>query len=361
MSCENLSMPSARIAVAGAGLIGRKHIEVLNSSDASYSLAAVVDPSPEAAAAAHSLGYNHYPDLITMLDAEAPDGVVIAVPNQLHTEVGLACIARDIPILIEKPVADTLQDALRLVSAAEATNVPTLTGHHRRHNPLMQTAARMISDGKIGQVVTASSTWLTHKPAGYHDLSWRREPGGGPILINAIHEIDCLRMLCGEIESIQAAHSSAVRGFAVEDTVVAIIRFASGALGTLTLSDTVVSPWSWETTSGENSAFPVADNADSIIIGGTEGSLAIPSLTLHSQEAGKQNWLAPLTISKNKPPQEDPYYAQMRNFADVIAGRSAPVLTGRDGLITLAATLAISESAKSGQIVRVKDQIESSV
>lgn len=349
-------MSQVRIGVIGAGLIGRKHIEVLRSGDAAFTLAGVADPAPTAKTEADAHGYACFASIEEMIDRTKPDGVIIAIPNQLHVEAGLQCIARGLPILIEKPVADTVAEALKLIEAAEAAGIATLTGHHRRHNPIMRRASELIRDGAIGRVVAATSVWLAHKPVGYHDVSWRRQAGGGPVLINAIHDIDCLRMLCGEIATVQAADSSTVRDFAVEDTAAAILTFKSGALGTLIVSDTVSSPWSWETTSGENPQFPNA-GLDCITIGGTRGSLAVPSLDLRWHEAGQENWLTPLTQKREPIQPADPYDAQMRNFADVIRGAAVPVLTGRDGTRTLAATLAITESAKSGQPVRVDDMM----
>jgi predicted dehydrogenase len=347
-------MTQVRIAVTGAGLIGRKHIDVLRSGSADYELAGVADPSPEAAAEAARLGYRCFATLDDLLRETSPDGVIIAVPNQLHVEMGLRCVSACIPILIEKPVADTVADALKLIEAAEAASVPTLTGHHRRHNPIMRRAVELIAEGRIGRPVTASAIWLAHKPKGYHDLAWRREPGGGPILINAIHDIDCLRMLLGDIDHVQAAKSNAVRGFAVEDTAAAILTFKNGALATLLLSDTVSAPWSWETTSGENPAFP-RTGQDAILVGGTRGSLAIPSLDLRWHEPGREDWLEPLIQRREPIIPADPYVEQMRNFANVIRGSEAPVLTGRDGTVTLATTLAITASAETGRPVAVDE------
>lgn len=351
-------MKKARIAVAGAGLIGRKHIDVLRSGGPDYELAGIADPTPAAAAEAASLACPCHPSLGDLLAAEKPDGVIIAVPNQLHVELGLECIRAGVPILIEKPVADNIADALTLIEAGEAAGIATLTGHHRRHNPIMRRAAELIAAGGIGRPVTALALWLAHKPKGYHDLAWRREPGGGPVLINAIHDIDCLRMLLGDIASVQAATSNAVRGFAVEDTAAAILTFKSGVLATLLLSDTVSSPWSWETTSGENPAFP-RTGQDAILIGGTQGSLAIPSLDLRWHEAGHEDWLEPLTGRRERITPADPYVEQMRNFANVIRGTETPVLTGRDGTMTLATTLAITLSAETGRPVTVDEIIAS--
>ncbi|MFZ8899783.1 MAG: Gfo/Idh/MocA family protein, partial [Alphaproteobacteria bacterium] len=197
-----------------------------------------------------------------------------------------------------------------------------------------------------------SSLWMTHKPKGYHDPAWRRRPGGGPILINAIHEVDSLRMLLGNIAEVQAFSSNAVRGFEVEDTTAAVFRFSSGALGTLTLSDTASAPWTWEWTSGENPDFPKT-NADSLFIAGTLGSLAVPSLCLRTHLKGAESWLTPLLEDKLPYQAQDPYIPQMTNFADVIRGDAEPVVSGREGLKTLAATLAIAEAANTGRAVKL--------
>src|SRR5882724_4823773 len=245
-------MAQARIAVIGAGLIGRTHIGVLRSGHSDYTLAAVADPSPAAAREGEALGYPVYAGIEEMLDRVKPHGAIVAVPNQMHVKVGLACIARKIPIIVEKPVADSVAEALELVEAGERANVAILTGHHRRHNPIMRKAVEIIAGGGIGRVVAANALWLSHKPKDYFDVAWRREAGGGPVLINAIHDIDCLRMLCGDVETVSAAASRATRQFKVEDTAAAVLTFKSGALGTLLVSDAVSASWTWEMGSREN-------------------------------------------------------------------------------------------------------------
>ncbi len=350
-------MAQVRIGVIGAGLIGRTHIGVLRAGGPDYTLAGVADPSPQAKQEAEALGYACYATIEEMLDKAKPDGAIVAVPNQLHVSSGLACIARKIPIIVEKPISDTVGEALKLVEAAEKAGVATLTGHHRRHNPIMREAARVVREGGIGRVVAATAMYLSHKPKGYHDLAWRREPGGGPVLINAIHDIDCLRMLCGEIETVQAQASNAVRGFAVEDTAAAVLRFKSGALGTLICSDTASTPWSWEWGSRENPSFPY-DGENCFMLAGTKGSLAVPGLVHRWHEAGAESWHTPLTQKRLHVAPADAYTEQMKNFAGVIRGTEQPVLSGREGMMTLAATLAITKSAKAGGgPIRVADML----
>jgi predicted dehydrogenase len=349
-------MAAVRIAVIGAGLIGRTHIQVLRSGKPEYTLAAVADPSPVAAEEASELGYPIFASVEEMLDRAKPDGAIVAVPNQMHVQVGLTCIERRIPILIEKPIADDVASALHLVEAAERTQVPTLVGHHRRHNPIMRKAAEIIAGGGIGRVVAVNGLWLSHKPKPYFDVTWRKEPGGGPVLINAIHDIDCLRMLCGDVETVSAATGNAVRGFQVEDTAAAVLQFRSGALGTLLVSDTVSSPWSWEWGSRENPNRPI-EPENCYLVAGTQGSISVPTLQHRWHRSGEESWETPLLQMHVPFRPADAYHEQMRNFSGVIRGTEKPVLSGRDGTTTLATTLAITESARSGGPVRVDDML----
>jgi predicted dehydrogenase len=349
-------MAQVRIAVIGAGLIGRTHIGVLRTGNPGYTLAAVADPSPAAAKEAQQLGYPIYAEIDEMLDRVRPDGVIVAVPNQMHVKVGLVCIARKIPIIVEKPVADSVAEALELVEAGEKAGVPILVGHHRRHNPIMRKAAEIIASGGIGRVVAANGLWLSHKPKDYFNVAWRREAGGGPVLINAIHDIDCLRMLCGDVESVSAATSNETRQFAVEDTAAAVLHFRSGALGTLLVSDAVSACWTWEMGSRENADRP-NDTENCYIVAGTKGSLTVPTLQHRWHEPGQESWDVPLTQLRVPVRPADAYHEQMRNFANVIRGTEKPVLSGGDGTITLATTLAITRSAQTGAQVRVADMM----
>ncbi|MBM3547023.1 MAG: Gfo/Idh/MocA family oxidoreductase [Alphaproteobacteria bacterium] len=334
-------MSKLAIGIAGAGLIGRAHILRLQRSPACR-LAAIADPAPAIRDA--GFGVPIHADLETMLEEEKLDGVIVATPNAAHAPNALACIARGLPVLIEKPLAETAANGERIVEAAERAKVPVLVGHHRRHNPIMASARALIRGGELGRIATASAFTTFLKPAPYFDTAWRREPGGGPVLINLIHVIDDLRFLLGEIAEIQAMGSRALRNFPVEDSATAILRFASGALGTIALSDAAAAPWSWELTSGENKVFPRLPE-DCYLVAGTEGSLAMPSLKRwrYTDEA---SWTAPLSMERLDVAHADPLDRQIAHFADVIRGEARPVIDGRDALQTLIATLTIHDQIR---------------
>ena len=159
------------------------------------------------------------------------------------------------PVIVEKPIGDTVEAATRLVEAGEAAGVPVLTGHHRNYSPIMSKArARSCGAAQLGSVVAVAGTALFYKPDDYFEVGggWRRQPGGGPILLNLIHEVNNLLSLVGDIVRVQAVTSNATRGYPVEDTAAMMFTFANGALGTFLLSDTAASPRSWEQTSQEN-------------------------------------------------------------------------------------------------------------
>jgi predicted dehydrogenase len=352
-----MTTPKVRIAVAGAGQIGKRHVEMIVKS-AQCALSALVDPFPAAAEYARLQGVPLYTSLAELFAKDRPDGVILATPNQMHVDQALECIAAKVPVLVEKPVAHTLAAGIRLCEAAEAARVPVLVGHHRRHSSIMAKAVEVIASGALGKIVAVMGSVLFYKAdnEGYFEgaYAWRREPGGGPILLNMIHEVGNLRSLCGEIVAVQAFTSNATRNHAVEDTAAIALRFASGALGTVILSDTAASDRSWEHTSGEDPRYAKAhtDEDDCYLVAGTFGSLAIPTMRLERYgSAADQSWHKSLDKSVIALEVVDPLERQIAHFADVIRGKAEPLVNARDGLQNLRVVDAIVEAAKSGRVV----------
>lgn len=347
-------MSKTRIAVAGAGLIGRSHINVVQAS-ATVELTAVVDPSPQADAIANAAGVPLYRTLEDLLQQKRPDGVVLATPNQLHVPQALQCIEAGVSCLLEKPIAPTVAEAEALVTAAEMRGARLLIGHHRAHSPIMAKACAVVQSGQLGRVVGVMGSATFFKPDYYFDDGpWRREAGGGPILINMIHEVHNLRMLCGEVTAVQAIKSHALRGFAVEDTVAISLQFASGALGSFLLSDVAASARSWEHTSQENKAYPTYEDEDCYVISGTDGTLSVPTMRLKTYpRAEDRSWWKPFEVGVVGMVREDPLKLQMEHFGAVVRGEVAPLVSARDGLQNLRVTEAITLAAATGQLVRI--------
>jgi predicted dehydrogenase len=342
-----------RLAVAGAGLIGKRHIEEVVASTVA-DLVAIVDPGPAGPELARKYGVPLHPSLAALLAADRPDGVVLATPNRSHVEGGLECVAAGVPVIVEKPIGDTVEGATTLVEAGERAGVPVLTGHHRNYSPIIATAREIVRSGVLGPIVAVTGTALFRKPDDYFEENggWRRQPGGGPILLNLVHEVNSLLSLVGDIVAVQAVTSAATRGSAVEDTAAVVLTFANGALGTFLLSDAAGSARSWEQTSRENAAYPTYPDEDCYHLAGTRGSLSIPTMRL-KVFGGAASWYEPFDTSTVDVERSDPLANQITHFAAVIRGEAEPICSGRDGLTTLRVVDAVLEAARTGQPVVV--------
>lgn len=338
-------MSRRRLVLVGAGAIGRMHVERARLHP-QCEIVAVADPSPAAETFAREQGLRWFADYRSMLDEVRPEGAIVATPNATHVDVGLDCIARGVPVLMEKPLADTVEQARQLNRAAAAAGVPLLVGHHRRHSAILRRAREIVQSGRLGRPVTANGLATFYKPDAYFDVEWRRRTGGGPVLINLIHDVDIMRFLLGDIVEVQALTSNAVRGFEVEDTAAVLLRFANGALGTLVVSDCTVSPWNWDLAAGEAAHYP-RQHVNTHFVSGTDASLTLPQLDIWEYR-GRKGWHEPLALERSTPHSSDPYHEQLRHFAAVIAGEEAPVCSGDDAARTLAATLAVHRAVTAG-------------
>lgn len=341
---------TVRIAIAGAGLIGRRHADAVAVAKG-VELAGIADPGNVGGEVARQHGVRHFRSLTEMIEDDRPDGVILATPNQLHLANALECVNAGIPALIEKPLATDLASAERIVEAGKAANVTLLTGHHRRHNPLIARAKSVIENGDLGQITAVQGTTWFYKPDDYFDVDWRRKKGAGPVYLNLSHDIDLMRHLCGEIVNVYAVETNAVRGNEVEETAAIVLTFANGALGTVNVSDTIVAPWSWELTARENAMYPATAEA-CYLIGGTHGSLSLPNLSVWSNPA-RRSWWEPISATKLIFDFEDPLVRQARQFAAVIRGAELPLVTAEEGLKNQRVIEAIKVAAKTGTPVPV--------
>jgi predicted dehydrogenase len=219
----------------------------------------------------------------------------------------------------------------------------------------MAKACEVVQSGQLGPLVGVTGSATFYKPDHYFvDGPWRAQPGGGPILLNMIHEVHNLRMLCGEIVAVQAFASNAVRGFAVEDTVAINLRFANGVLGTFLLSDTAASARSWEQTSQENKAYPSYGDEDCYVVTGTNGSLSVPTMRIKTYPRPQdRSWWKEFEVGVVGMVRDDPIKHQLEHFGAVVRGEAEPLVTARDGLQNLRITEAIARAAAQGSTVHL--------
>ena len=347
-------MPKTRIALAGFGVIGKKHAAVLIDSQ-SCELTAIVDPDTVAKNYALTNRVSYHQTLENLFLNSSVDGVLLATPTSMHCKQAVLCAKKGIHILIEKPIAASLKEAKLIIKTGKKNKIHILSGHYRRFNKQVETARDIILSGKIGNLVGVSAIWAMKKHDEYYDIPWRTQKGGGPILTNLIHDIDCLRYICGDIESVSSHVSNKTRQHAVEDTAAISLSFENGALGTILLSDAAPGPWSFEASTGENHEFSHMDDCCYRFIG-TKGAFDFPLLriwTYASQQ--KAAWHYPMLKTQMLTSSGYPLKEQIEHFGRVIREQEVPRTSGEDGAKTLSVALAIIEAASTGTTVKPRD------
>lgn len=328
-----------RILVAGAGLIGCRHIAHL-AEHPDLTLAGIVDPLPEKRALADVPGFSDLSEVNVDVD-----GIVIATPTQFHEPLFLEAARRGWSALVEKPISHSLDGADRMIAAAKDAGVHILTGHHRRFHPRVLGLRDVLASGRIGQPVLASLIWAVRKPDPYFEVSWRQGPEGAPLRLNVCHEIDLLRFLFGEIAATAGIGANPVRKSDRVESGGVVLSFESGLIVTIAFADTTPSPWGFEHGTGENPNIATTGQ-DSMRIIGTEGSVEFPSLRVWTGAADWSEAPAP-----HYAPASDglPLVQQLEHFARVCTGKEPPLNDGASGRRTLELTLEIEALTVPGK------------
>ena len=328
-----------RLVVAGGGLIGSRHIAHAMAHPR-INLVGIVDPDPQVRTMSPVAGYSDIQDVDVPVDA-----IIIATPTDLHAHHAEQAAGRGWHMLIEKPVAGTIEQADRVVDAAQRAQVATLVGHHRRYHPRVLRLKALLEAGPIGKPVLASMIWAVKKPDDYFDVPWRKGRSGSPIMINLVHEVDLLLFMFGDLIHVSGFAGRSLREQGRIESGGVTLGFAGGQVATLAFADTTPSPWGFEMGTGENPNIATTGQ-DMLWITGTKGAISFPSLTLWD---GAGDWSQAVHPSVMSCDDGVPLIAQLDHFADVIAGRSAPLIDAKDARKTLEATLRVEAALLEGQ------------
>ena len=322
-----------RLLLAGTGLIGHRHMQHILDHP-KLTLAGIIDPVAENRQAEVVPGYAQIKDVPNDI---AVDGIILATPTGTHAPLTSEALERGWHVLVEKPVADTLEAADAMIASSADAGRHVLVGHHRRHHPCVQMLREIMHSGRLGRPVAASLLWLMKKPNDYFDVDWRAGMDGAPVKQNLIHDVDTLRWVFGDVVEVCGIGSNDIRGAARTESGGAVLRFTSGVIVTITFADTTPTPWGFEAGTGESPAIP-RTHQDSLRVACTHGAIEFPSLQLWS---GAESWNERPEMMQTDVTEAVPLIVQLEHFSDVIAGRATPVITAQDARETLATILEI--------------------
>ncbi|WP_433825371.1 Gfo/Idh/MocA family protein [Actinoplanes sp. CA-015351] len=226
-------MAKTRIGIIGAGGVAARHARVL-SELADAQVSGVTDVLPEAAERlAGDHGARAYPTVEALIDS-GPDAVYVCVPPFAHGDAERAVIAAGLPMFVEKPISINSEIAHELAALIAERDLTTAVGHHWRYLPVVERARELLGGRPIRLI---SGAWLDKVPP----VSWwaRADRSGGPVVEQAAHVIDLARHFGGEVDEVFAygngtpPEAPATPGADVDGATTAVLRFASGAVGTL--------------------------------------------------------------------------------------------------------------------------------
>ncbi len=230
------------IAIAGCGKVAHLHAKAIAQIErvtlkAAWSRSAA---SVEQFAAQYNI--IPYSDITRMVKEQQIDLLIVCTPHPFHLELTLAAAAAGANILVEKPLASTLEDCDRMIEACKAANVKLGVVSQRRWYEPVRRVKAAIEAGKIGQPALGTITMLGWRDKNYYDAdAWRGTwdmEGGGVLVNQAPHQLDILLWLMGEVDEVVASWKNLNHPYIeVEDTALAIVRFKNGALGNILVSN----------------------------------------------------------------------------------------------------------------------------
>jgi len=232
-----------RTALVGCGKVGDTHAQALSELPQSNFVAAFDVDKARADAFAQKYGAKGYSDLEEMIEDTRVQTLSICTPHPTHADVIMRAAAMGVHALVEKPLASDLADADRAIGAARAANVKLGVVSQRRLYPPVARMAQAIADGKIGQPILGTLVVMGWRDEAYYQSDpWRGSWGaeGGGVLVNQTpHQLDMLQWLMGsEIDELFGYWDNFNHPYVeIEDTAVAVLRFKSGGIGQILVSN----------------------------------------------------------------------------------------------------------------------------
>ena len=331
--------------IVGAGVIARTHAGAIASLPGAR-LRAIADiDTAQSERLALVFGVDAASGIDTVLDRRDIDVVCVCVPSGLHAEVGIRAAGAGKHVVVEKPIDVSLEAADRLIAACRRNGVVLSVISQRRYDPGVQRLREAIVAGRLGHLVLADAAvkWFRSQQY-YESAAWRGTwdlDGGGALMNQGIHSVDLVRWLMGPVESVVGRVATVAHDIPVEDLAVALLRFASGAMGVIEAS---------------TAAYP--GFAERLEVMGTGGSVVLEGGEVLgwqlSDEGGDPGHYGRLVRLHAAPPPSgnvSGHAAQLRDVVEAIERGREPAITGEDGRAALELVLAVYASARRGEEV----------
>jgi predicted dehydrogenase len=294
--------------------------------------------------------YTREEDLLSDPDVEA---VYIATPVHLHASQVISAAQHKKHVLVEKPMALTVEDCRRMIEVCRENGVKLGVGYMMRFHAHHRKFREMIRDGALGKPVLGRAQLSCWYPP--IEGAWRQDPrlgGGGSLIDMGSHCVDVLEFIFeGRVEEVSCLTGNIVHGYPVEDGALMTVRFSNGALG-------VVDAFFSIPDNSSKNVLEIYGSGGSILAKGTIGQLPTGEAVAYLEGKAKgYEALQERKLGEGEPIEVEPvntYRAEIEEFADAIIQDRKPMVSGEDGLWNLRIILAAYESARRGEVIKLK-------
>ncbi|MBN1312790.1 MAG: Gfo/Idh/MocA family oxidoreductase [Anaerolineae bacterium] len=327
-----------RVGVIGVGSMGRNHARIY-ADLTGVELVGVADQNmPAAEAVARQYNTQAYSDYLQLLDDCNPDAVTVAVPTVDHLDVAQQIIGRGIHLLVEKPIAFSVEEGEKIITAAEQAGVVLMIGHIERFNPAVIALKERLANDEVGRIFQLDARRQGPFPARVKDV--------GVVIDLAVHDVDVMRYVTGAdivrvfAETERRIHSTH------EDLLSGLLRLSDGAVGTLTIN------WLTPTKIRE------------LYVTGERGMFRVDYLTqdlyfFENATAQDGSWetikmlrgVSEGCMIRHVVAKKEPLRIEIESFIAAACGDTPVAVTGQDGLKALAIAQAIVKSGRENQTV----------
>jgi predicted dehydrogenase len=323
--------------------MGRHHARVYSDLDG-VELVAVADPDErrrtQIAKRVGARPYDHYQRLF---ENEKLDVVSVVVPTSMHHEVVVCAFEHGVHVLVEKPIAATVDDAMDLIRRREQNGLTLAVGHIERHNPAIVELSRRLREGELGRVFQVHSRRMSPFPAHVRDV--------GVTLDLATHEIDIIRSLVGAPLLRLYAETSRNVHETQEDSLVCTLRFKNGVIGSLNAN--------WVTPCKTRECRVIGERGMAVV------DYISQDLSFHENSEAPSRWdmmalfkgVEEGNVVKLRLAKVEPLRAELADFVQSARTGTPPKVTGTDGLFAVAIAQILLESARAERALNFKDEV----
>ena len=323
-----------RAGVIGLGSMGRNHLRAYQELDG-VDLVAAADPDQAVLErAVRGRTVRPYPDYRRLLSEEAPDVVSIVVPTGLHQEVALAALEAGVHVLVEKPVASSVEQGKEIAAAARRRGLKATVGHVERFNPAVAELKRRLDEGSLGRVYQVKARRVGPFQQRTRDVGVARDL--------ATHDLDVIRHILGcEATHLYCQTVSGART-PYEDALLAVIGFENGVSAELDVN--------WLSPTKVRQLTVIAERGMLVL------DYISQELFLYQEAGQPSNWADPAALNVtpeavNRLPvrKQEPLMAELEAFVNAVARDEEPVVTCEDAIVALHLAEELIESGRTGQ------------